>query len=625
MVLRRLIIALLALTGFCFAQGDHSTVVQIQNNGTPVFTGKKFVPLNCSTGMTCSVSGGVVNMTASGGGGGTSTSPTSLIPAAVTSLDAYGDSITIGYGLPDVPYGNSSLASPAICWPQQVASIVGLPLGNNFGVSGARIGDSGLYTTALTKSPSASVGSIVLPGANDATDSAANNGNTVSYAQGVEALAAWLALPASLKVTDSSIVYSGTWTQSTQFGQSTHFATGTGNTATASGVNGTVIYVAGFQKPSSAQGSFTLTVDGTGQGTFGPITPAGATSTYIYPYVVRITGVASGSHTIVVTPTTGSTVDIQWIGGNGGASQAPFVAVGATIPHAGINQTVINSMNSDVQGDITALAGDGLNVVYVDNSTAVSLPVSTTTIPQYQSDDIHPNTVGATLIAKKWGEALLQTITYPGTNGVNADFYVQQLLKAGITPEKITAGIQTFINAGQFAVKQGIGGPSSSVASAQGDLYTNDSGGGGFTLWVKETGGNANTGWAAAQTENAFVDLTAQGANVAATTLFTVPAVNPFAGGQLYRVSALALVSRAATTSSTLPSVVITWTDAESGTGQTATLTATSAGNSLTTQQQSSLIIKAASNTVIQYSTTGYATSGATSMQYAVHVRLGAM
>src|SRR5882724_1531588 len=54
------------------------------------------------------------------------------------------------------------------------------------------------------------------------------------------------------------------------------------------------------------------------------------------------------------------------------------------------------------------------------------------------------------------------------------------------------------------------------------------------------------------------VDLTAQGANIGLTTL-VVPVANGF-----YRASAYTVTSRAATTSSTMPNVVISWTDADS-------------------------------------------------------------
>jgi hypothetical protein len=55
------------LTAFqCFGQG---LTVQVQNQGTTLGTFKKWLPINCTTNMTCSFSGGIITLAASGGGG----------------------------------------------------------------------------------------------------------------------------------------------------------------------------------------------------------------------------------------------------------------------------------------------------------------------------------------------------------------------------------------------------------------------------------------------------------------------------------------------------------------------------------------------------------------------------
>ncbi|HKW75645.1 MAG TPA: hypothetical protein VJN64_08990, partial [Terriglobales bacterium] len=121
------------------------------------------------------------------------------------------------------------------------------------------------------------------------------------------------------------------------------------------------------------------------------------------------------------------------------------------------------------------------------------------------------------------------------------------------------------------------------------------------------------------------VDLTAQGANIAATTILT-PGANGF-----YRVSGYSVVSRAATTSSTNPGVFINYTDADSGAAETpAAFISSNTANVLGsvsscnggTVSWCGMLIYAKSGVAIQYSTTGYASSGATSMQYALHLRL---
>lgn len=112
------------------------------------------------------------------------------------------------------------------------------------------------------------------------------------------------------------------------------------------------------------------------------------------------------------------------------------------------------------------------------------------------------------------------------------------------------------------------------------------------------------------------VDLTTQAANIGATNLLAAVAAGT------YRIWAYIIVTQAATTSSTMPSVVISWTDKDNNTTQTLTLTATSAGNALTTFAQAGCMIDAIATSNIQYSTTGYVSTGATPMQYALHLRI---
>lgn len=123
----------------------------------------------------------------------------------------------------------------------------------------------------------------------------------------------------------------------------------------------------------------------------------------------------------------------------------------------------------------------------------------------------------------------------------------------------------------------------------------------------------------------AAYDATAQQANIASTPIYTVPAN----GGGMYRLCAYAVITQAATTSSTLPFVQMSWTDGDSSTalsgygvissGQTQNTIGTNSVNSggVTFPE---INVKAGSTISINIG--GYASSGATPMQYAVHVRL---
>lgn len=129
----------------------------------------------------------------------------------------------------------------------------------------------------------------------------------------------------------------------------------------------------------------------------------------------------------------------------------------------------------------------------------------------------------------------------------------------------------------------------------------------------------------------ATVDLTGQTAAVATTTLYAVPA----SGAGVYRVNWYAKVTTAATTSSTLGALTITFTDPS---GVAVTMTAaglTNAGAIATTRTTNSttntgvlngvpLVINANNSTNIQYAF-AYASSGATAMQYTLRIKLEAL
>lgn len=126
----------------------------------------------------------------------------------------------------------------------------------------------------------------------------------------------------------------------------------------------------------------------------------------------------------------------------------------------------------------------------------------------------------------------------------------------------------------------------------------------------------------------AKADAVAQSANIVATTLYTVPAN---AGG-MYRFSAYIVLTQAATTSSTLAQATVLWTDIDTNTGQNSQASSTNTANIVGTlgtaigsgglAPNAPQIINAKAGTVIQYSTQGYASVGATAMQYAVHIKL---
>ena len=123
---------------------------------------------------------------------------------------------------------------------------------------------------------------------------------------------------------------------------------------------------------------------------------------------------------------------------------------------------------------------------------------------------------------------------------------------------------------------------------------------------------------AARQLTASNVDLTAQVANITTTTLYT-----PSASG-VYRVSAYIIVTSVSSPGSTLPSLTIGWTDADSSAAQTLVLTPTNTGNALTTLQEATMTFNALTAVAITYATGSYA-SGGTPMAYSLHIRIEAL
>jgi hypothetical protein len=123
----------------------------------------------------------------------------------------------------------------------------------------------------------------------------------------------------------------------------------------------------------------------------------------------------------------------------------------------------------------------------------------------------------------------------------------------------------------------------------------------------------------------AAMNLTAQAANVATNTVLAVPASGLITGG-LYRLDVRLVITRAASSGSTLPDSQVIFTDSDSGGTITAPVTAGGATtNTTSTVAQGSYVFYAKASTNIQIAVgqvTPYASTGATTMQLSYRARL---
>ncbi len=116
-------------------------------------------------------------------------------------------------------------------------------------------------------------------------------------------------------------------------------------------------------------------------------------------------------------------------------------------------------------------------------------------------------------------------------------------------------------------------------------------------------------------TQAAVVHTALLAANVATTPLFAVTASG------FFRITAQIVRTQIATTSSTLPSLTIGWTDGNNSAAGSTAVFATNATNTLVAVALVQIIVYAKAGTNITYTTAGYVSSGATPMQYSVNLK----
>lgn len=547
------------------------------------------------------------------GGGGNSTAPTNTLPAAVNAINAYGDSITFGYGIPYIQANVVAGTTTSQNYVSLFASHFGLSISNNYAYfGGPRFYSQQFIGDAYANTASNSTMSITRFGGNEGGDFPAG---IAQINLGVQAMLVWLSLPSSAIQLETSMTTTGTWSSGTLSFQTSKFS-GVANSTITGTANGTTVYLAGSAE--SGFGTGEITIDGVDQGAFS-FNNTTVTAPAEIPVCFRFSGLSPGNHSIQLKVNSGI-VSIAWVAGNQNATQQPYTIVGAMLSHSGVSNTDIATFNSTISGTITNLVSDGLNLLFInDNPT-----VSPTALPaQFQPDHIHPNAFGDQLIAKQWIQIFQPALTFPQPAGKGGDFLAQVLQNSGsIQGSNITpADLAAFINGN-----------------------VNFQSAGGLPWGWANLDGNANLAVTAFNTINSYsgigvfangvptenagqVDLTAQTAAITAHALYT-PIISTTATG-LYRVCWTADITTADTTSSTLggsAGFTVTYTsptDSVSKTSPSGVSGSTSTGNTTATAVGGCVMIKDKLNSAITFSF-GY-TAGTGNMAYEIHVAIEAL
>jgi hypothetical protein len=321
---------------------------------------------------------------------------TGSIPAnSATSVNGFGSSITVGFGLSSPSTQNYfALTCAKNGW-----------VGTNNAISGSGIADQITSINGITQA----VGNInvVETGINDSF----TGGSSVSYQAQYQAGLLYALVSAGLPdvnkfwANNAAISYVNWSSSTTVFGQPFKFTSTIGATATAT-VNGSAVYVGGLTQQTN-DSTLSVTVDGIN---YGNIVNQGANasplSSFNWPYAIRIGGLFPGPHTVVVTYASGTNNGgISFIAGNGGLT----ANAGNAFNPSGPSTYVVNAIqaanrtgsgeapyNNIINIVSSQLARDGVNVVVVDAASAFN---GTLAANINAGASNHPSAVGQQVLA----------------------------------------------------------------------------------------------------------------------------------------------------------------------------------------------------------------------------------
>ena len=290
-------------------------------------------------------------------------------------------------------------------------------------------------------------------------------------------------------------------------------------------------------------------------------------------------------------------------------------------------------VNSTTNGQLAGIANTGVNVNASANWSSVTFYDSTRGSDNKTADIVFQSGVVTMRFKNDAGNNATPWLSATGGYG------------SGIASIASTSGAGAWTHTGAMVVTQSSGNGVTFTPAANGSSPTIASAGVntnvGLNISTQGAGGinlNSNTAITGAMSVSGtltsvggvptdagsksgvavvvkVLGLVTQAANVASQTLYAVPA------GQdgTYRVSLYAEVTQAATTSSTLPNVGLGWTSRDANTAVALpTATPTNSANALGALGNTTQNISCKAGTNITIQTSGYVSSGATPMQYAV-------
>jgi hypothetical protein len=261
---------------------------------------------------------------------------------------------------------------------------------------------------------------------------------------------------------------------------------------------------------------------------------------------------------------------------------APVLPAGAGNPSVLVGLTAVNgSANTFMRSDAAPAINQNINPVWTNIHTFTQNPILKSDVPGLQFKQANDTTLG-----------FLTAIPGVGTN-LSTQAGLKLQFNAGTNQDaQLTLGINGEI---------GLGNPIQNGTAGQ---------------VIVSGGTGAPALWKSASVNVASDSKNAQTADINSPTFYAVPVTG------IYRVSAFLVLTQAATTSSVLPSCSISYTEAVTGTAVQDKVTQTANTNLVGLHNGGSVVISAQQGSNIGYITSNYASSGATSMQYSIQIKI---
>lgn len=311
----------------------------------------------------------------------------------ITPAHCYGDSFTVGDGVTKAQRF-SSLVCGNNSWSEQ-----------NLAISGTQISDTEIVSSLLNTSILSNTKSLHHNGVNDMRYEGSGAPAQADFLDCLYAVTAWNAIPNAGKIDHSSagIVYAGTWAavNGTWGKQGYHEASASGSTASFT-ATGTSILIWVYRKTSGA-GTFSVTVDGVSKivNQTCVMSQAAQRGATVQPGLALITGLSAGSHTVVFTADSNSTVAILAYAGLDGSDQGAVVLLHGTSRILDAGYPLYAPYNNGSNAAADAFAGFSVTVANALNPLGLNVQYCRAALVQnstyYLGDDIHPTVAGHSL------------------------------------------------------------------------------------------------------------------------------------------------------------------------------------------------------------------------------------